>query len=199
VVTLSVAIFAPFFLLVRGSMFIYDHYATNSWIALAGGVGLTALLILVYAAIVARWLTGKVRLSTRMAQIALAITAAYATYGLVYLSAGNAKTPDVRSHYRSLHPLLRVAVSTLILADEELLLTDTKRQLDDYRRMGLPPNKASLHFPQSSTGYVHAIDLRTNGRSWWRNSATRGYFALMGFETMRHGGTGDHLHVSLRR
>ena len=32
----------------------------------------------------------------------------------------------------------------------------------------------------------------------WRNLLLRGYFATMGFPTLRHVGTGDHLHVSLR-
>jgi len=41
------------------------------------------------------------------------------------------------------------------------------------------------------------LDLRTIGRSERRNRLTAAYFQLMGFRTLRHLGTADHLHVSL--
>ncbi|MEL6925882.1 MAG: hypothetical protein AAFO94_17705, partial [Bacteroidota bacterium] len=67
---------------------------------------------------------------------------------------------------------------------------------EDYKRMGLKTKRHSLHYQQPS-GFVHAVDLRTNNRSWLRNFLLRSYFQLMGFNTLRHGGTGDHLHVSI--
>ena len=73
---------------------------------------------------------------------------------------------------------------------------DMSRELDDYARMGLPPLDNSLHFPQSS-GYVHAVDLRTVGRPAWKNWTTVVYFRVLGFRTLRHVGSADHLHVSL--
>ena len=73
---------------------------------------------------------------------------------------------------------------------------DTLTLSADYTRSNLPVRDRSLHFTQRD-GYVHAVDLRTNGRSWLRNSFTRAYFTLMGFHTLRHVGTADHLHVSL--
>ena len=60
--------------------------------------------------------------------------------------------------------------------------------------MGLAVNPASMHYEQSD-GYVHAVDLRTVGRGWWRNWGVEGYFRAMGFGTLRHRGTEDHLHV----
>ena len=60
-----------------------------------------------------------------------------------------------------------------------------------------------VHFPirkgllSKTVGHVYAVDIRTKGRKEWQNSLVRGYFRAMGFETLRHVGTADHLHVSL--
>lgn len=56
--------------------------------------------------------------------------------------------------------------------------------------------ETSLHFKLEDK-YVHAMDLRTVGRPEWKNRITDGYFRLMGFRTLRHVGTADHVHVSL--
>jgi hypothetical protein len=106
------------------------------------------------------------------------------------------KNEDLRSEYRSLHPLLRVATSTFILVDGDLVITDMERQAADYERMRLPVYERSLHFVQED-GYAHAVDLRTIGRSEWRNFTMQVCFRAMGFRTLRHVGTADHLHVSL--
>ncbi len=62
--------------------------------------------------------------------------------------------------------------------------------------MGLPLYEGTLHFKQAD-GYAHAVDLRTLGHSAVRNFLMRGYCGVMGFRTLRHVGTADHLHVSL--
>jgi hypothetical protein len=62
--------------------------------------------------------------------------------------------------------------------------------------MGLPVYESSLHYRQQD-GYVHAMDLRTIGRSGFRNWATKSYFQLLGFRVIRHVGTADHFHISL--
>ncbi len=62
--------------------------------------------------------------------------------------------------------------------------------------MGLPVYERSLHFEQAD-GYIHAMDLRTLGRGEWRNRLMELYFRTLGFRTLRHVGTADHLHVSL--
>ena len=104
--------------------------------------------------------------------------------------------PSVREQFTALHPVLRVALSTIILVDSDLVVTSTRRALGDYRGMGLPEYAASLHLPQWD-GWVHAVDLRTRGRSATQNSLMAFYFRAMGFRTLRHRGTADHLHVSL--
>jgi hypothetical protein len=75
-------------------------------------------------------------------------------------------------------------------------LTDATRKPEDYKSMGLPTNKHSLHYKQID-GYAYAIDIRTNNRSELRNIFLPVYFYILGFKTDRHIGTGDHLHVSM--
>ena len=106
------------------------------------------------------------------------------------------KRPCANPFSPSLHPLLRVALSTLILADRDLVVTDLARGPKDYAAMGLSPNDGSLHYVQRD-GYTHAADLRTAGRSELKNVLVRVYFWSMGFATLRHVGSGDHLHVEL--
>jgi len=102
----------------------------------------------------------------------------------------------LKSEIRSLNPILRLAVGTLVMIDKEAVITDTNRVPEDYKKMGLKTNKSSLHYEQKD-GYANAIDLRVRGKSEIRNKLTQWYFDWMGFNTLRHGGTGDHLHVSL--
>lgn len=120
----------------------------------------------------------------------------FAAHGLFFLSSKNAKQSQVKQEFVSLHPILRIAVSTLIWFDQDLVMTDAKRAPEDYKRMGLKTAKHSLHYPQKD-GYVYAMDLRTNYRAEWQNKLTQLYFRIMGFNTLRHGGTADHLHISL--
>ena len=55
---------------------------------------------------------------------------------------------------------------------------------------------ASLHLVQPD-GYSHAADLRTTGRGFLRNRLVQLYLWGLGFDTRRHTGTSDHLHVEL--
>ncbi len=124
------------------------------------------------------------------------MVAGFAAYTLLYISVDNVKSGDIRSTYQSLHPLLRLSGGTLFMLDASSVVTDTGRTAEDYARMGLPVNESSLHFEQAD-GYVHALDLRTVGRAEWRNWTTQTWFKLLGFRTLRHSGTADHLHISL--
>jgi hypothetical protein len=117
-------------------------------------------------------------------------------YALIYVASVNAKSEAVRAEYAATHPLLRVALATLILADGDLVITDLRRAAEDYPRMGLPVNERTRHYRQAD-GWAHAVDLRTLGRGGLRNRLVQGYFELMGFSTLRHTGTADHLHVQL--
>lgn len=186
----------PFLLLVRTSVWLQASGFGSAWLPLLGGVLATALLLVLYGLVATRRIKGSWGLPPFVSKVLIALVGAYAAYGVVYVSASNTKSPDVRSGYATVNPVLRMATATLVLADPHLVVTDASRTPDDYRRMGLTLNEASLHFPQPN-GWVHAVDLRTIGRSRWRNGFMSLYFWTMGFNTRRHRGTADHLHVSL--
>lgn len=186
----------PFFLLVRTSVSLKVTHGFTGWIALGGGAVGTILLLLTYLFFLFR----KVHNKKLLLKYSLAGTSStvlgFCMFSLFYLSGVNAKSPDVRDLYRSTHPILRVAITTVTLADGNLVITDIKRIPDDYGRMGLPVNPASLHYQQEN-GYVHAVDLRTRERGIIRNILLQTSLKLMGFRTFRHTGTADHLHVEL--
>ena len=186
----------PFLALVKVAVVLYQRGGYPTALALAGGVACTTLVVTAYAAWAWHRFTGRVRLALVARRLALPLVVAYSAYALLYLSAGNAKSPPVRAYYASLHPLLRVALSTVILVDRDLVVTDLIRRPTDYRTMGLPGNDGSLHYIQPD-GYAHAVDLRTTGRSFVKNRLVQAYFWSMGFATLRHVGTADHLHVEL--
>ncbi len=190
----------PFVTLVGGSIWTYRLLGVPTWGALALAASLTAASLTFVALRLAKSILGRYRMrriGMRMGmRIALPVVAIYSAYSLLYLARENAKSDDVRAYFTSVHPLLRIALGTALLADRSIVLTETARTAADYGRMGLPRREQSLHFRQPD-GYVHAVDLRTAGRSWLRNAAMRAWFSLMGLRTLRHVGTADHLHVSL--
>ncbi len=193
-------ILLPFFLLIRLSVYLYaDHDLSPSLSILASSMAVTILLVLYISIIVSRFTgrLGRWRAFKSRAYLAVFFVWAFCAYGLVYLSSSHAKSDEVRREYTQLHPILRLATGTLILADPDMVITDASRSLQDYDRMGIPRNQSSLHFKQS-TGYVHAVDLRTSDRSEFRNQLLEWTYRSLGFETLRHVGTADHLHVGLR-
>ncbi|MFB6280356.1 MAG: hypothetical protein ABEK75_12690, partial [Salinibacter sp.] len=117
-------------------------------------------------------------------------------YVLLAPNPAHVKSGEVHAEYTELHPLLRMSVATFLLVDDALLITDVSRHPSDYEAVGLSLNPHSLHYRQAD-GYVHAMDLRTKGRSEARILLTRRYFSALGFRTLRHVGTADHLHVAL--
>jgi hypothetical protein len=186
----------PFLVLVKVAVYLYSHQGYSTVLALAGGTVCTAAVVTAYAAWAWHRFTGRVQLALIARRFALPIVVAYCSYALIYLSSTNAKSERVRAYYASLHPLLRVALSTLILADRDVVVTDLARGPEAYAAMGLAPNDGSLHYVQPD-GYAHAADLRTAGRGELKNRLVQVYFWSMGFATLRHVGTGDHLHVEL--
>jgi hypothetical protein len=186
----------PFFALVRAAVFLYEREGWPTALALAGGAVCTVAVVTAYGAWVWHRLTGHVRLALVAQRVALPFVVAYCLYTLVYLSSANAKSEQVRAYYASLHPLLRVGLSTLIVFDREAVITDLARRPEDYPAMGLPINDGTLHYVQRD-GYAHAADLRTAGRGFIRNRLVQLYLWSMGFSTLRHVGTADHLHVEL--
>jgi hypothetical protein len=185
----------PFLVLVRGSVYFYAHRGWPGWLALTAASAATLIVVAVYGAWLARRFTGRVRFSGVVKWVALPLVLGYCGHALLYVSRTNAKA-EVVEEYRATHPLLRLALSTLILANHDLLITDLARVPVDYPRMGLPVNDGTLHYRQRD-GWAHAVDLRTNGRGEIVNRLVQVYFHVMGFRTLRHVGTADHLHVEL--
>lgn len=129
--------------------------------------------------------------------ITLFIVLMYCANGVWSISAANVKEAAVKQEFKTLHPIVRLSISTLILLEKDLILTDAERKPEDYQQMGLASKNHSLHYTQS-TGYAHAVDIRTKGHGWLRNKLIQGYFNMMGFNTLVHKGTAEHLHVSLK-
>lgn len=189
----------PFVVLIRGAVYLHEHYGAFAWLSILGGILMSALLILLYMIYLQGALTGRLgnlQMLKRQYWLALAMVLVYCVPGLLFLSATNAKHPEVQEEFRSLHPVLRLGVSTLIWLDNDLVVTDGARRPEDYGRMGLPTKSHSLHYEQSD-GYAHAVDIRTIRQGVLRNWLIERYFRLMGFNTLRHVGTADHLHVSI--
>ncbi|PAU94822.1 hypothetical protein CK503_04950 [Aliifodinibius salipaludis] len=191
-----IALVLPFFLLVRTSVFMYSNYQTNGWLALSIGCIATVILLLLYGGVFVYRFGMANKALTYIFRGVLVLVVAYTFYGMLFYSSLNTKTEEIRSYYRSLHPIMRVALTTVTLADSEIVVIDIQRRPEDYHRMGLSENEQSLHYIQPS-GYVHAVDLRTKDKPNWKNSMFEYSFKILGLSTIRHVGTADHLHVYL--
>ncbi|NNE30074.1 MAG: hypothetical protein HKN16_10570 [Saprospiraceae bacterium] len=190
----------PFIILIRGAVYFHSEYHLHPWAALLGGAGAAMLVLFIYLTFVHGRFTGKIgskKTFKRRGLIVLVLVLGYCVHGLFFLSSKNTKAEEVRTEFTNLHPILRLGVSTIVFLDRDLIITDASRFPEDYKKMGLPRKGRSLHYKQSN-GFAHALDLRTNGRSEFRNTLLKGYFWAMGFNTLRHVGTGDHLHISLQ-
>ncbi|MEO1218327.1 MAG: hypothetical protein AAFY45_32655 [Bacteroidota bacterium] len=190
----------PFWVFLRGSIYLYESYDWYHWFAMIAMFALVFVILLIYVAMVWDAIFGANKISRRSLKgkifFVLVLMSFYAAYALFSLSSGNAKSEKIHNEYLSLHPFMRIASGTLIFLDNDLMITSASRVKEDYKDMGLKTLKNSLHYKQSD-GYVHAVDLRTKGRGELRNTLTIWYFKAMGFNTLRHMGTADHLHVSL--
>ena len=192
---LTAAIALPFFVYVRASVYFYEHGATP-WLAVFGSMLLTMGVVALYGAWLSRRFHGRARIALLVRWVGVPIAAAWCVYAAFYLASVNAKSDEVHGYYSTVHPILRVALSTVILLDPDLVITDMGRVSTDYGRMRLPVNDRTKHYVQPD-GWVHAVDLRTRERGEIENRSVQFYFWLMGFSTLRHVGTADHLHVQL--
>lgn len=186
----------PFVILVRGAVTLYERAGWPTWLALLGSGAAMITVLAVYGALVTRRLTGRARFWWIARWVALPLVLGFVVRGLVFLDRSHAQDQAIRGEYRQAHPLLRVALSTLELADDKLVVTDVSRSAADYVRMGLPVVTGTLHGPQAD-GWVHAVDIHTRGRGFLVNLLVATYFRAMGFRVRRHVGTADHLHVEL--
>lgn len=191
-----VVVAGPFLVLVRTSVVGYRTLEWGTWGSLALGTSATVVVVGLLAGRLLKKTTGKARYRVVLTRVALPLVLAYSVYGMIFLSASNAKSERIRNYYREVHPIFRLALATATLGDPGLVVTDLGRTPADYLAMGLPTREVSLHYRQVD-GYVHAADLRTIGRPVWRTALLILYFRAMGFRTLRHVGTADHLHVSL--
>ena len=193
---LVAAALMPFFLIVRVAALAYSRLEVGAWTAmLLSGAGVV-LLLFVYVLVLRIRFQRKLGVPRWMRRLLVACVAGFVGFTLFYLSGANAKTPEIREAYTELNPLLRLATGTVLLVDREAVVTDVDRTPADYLAWGLSVNEASLHFEQDD-GFVHAVDVRTVGRPEWKNRALEAYYRGMGFRTLRHVGTADHLHVSM--
>lgn len=200
VIKVVLILILPFIALIRGAVYIHTHYALGAYLSLACGVLFSILVLVLYSFLVygPRDYNDQgpsVAFGTR-AKLLGFVVIGFCIHGLFFISSENMSSGRLDKSIRQLHPIIRIAVSTVVVLDRDLIITDGSRTPEDYRKMGLPTKKTSLHYQQSN-GYAYAIDLRTNRRSELRNQLVRSYFWLMGFRTLRHVGTDDHLHVSL--
>jgi len=190
----------PFFTLIRLSLWLNQSQNFYAFLALGiSGIAVAILLFLYftywYGLVTGR--TGRGATLVRRSFFVIVTVMGVAVHMLFFGAQKNFNTQAVQSEFTSLHPILRAGVSSLIYFDNDAMITDAERIPEDYSKMGLRVNESSLHYKQDD-GYVHAIDLRTRGRSFLKNKAVEVYFKLMGFRTLRHVGTADHLHVSIK-
>lgn len=185
----------PFLVYVRAAVYLY-RLGAHPWIAILASAVLTFGIVSGFVILIARRFRRRARVPTVVKWAALPVVFTWCVYAAFYLSRVNVKSEDVRAYYSAVHPILRIALSTIVLVDPDVVVTDMGRVPASYRRMGLPVNHRTMHYVQSD-GWVHAVDLRTRGRWEIRNRAVQLYFWSMGFSTLRHVGTADHLHVQL--
>lgn len=197
VLTIVAAVALPFVLYARASVML-SVTGWHPWGAVAAAAALTLGVVALYGWWLARRLPGGRTTRRIVLWILVPLALTWCGYASLYLARTNAKSEAVRRYYGSVHPVLRVALATAILADPGLVLTDAARVPADYARMGLPVNDRTRHYRQPD-GWVHAVDLRTIGRGELRNRMLQLWFELLGFSTLRHVGTADHLHVQLAR
>ena len=137
---ISIVLIFPFILLIRGAVTFHEQFQLAPMLAILAGVLAAAFLLFLYFSIVYGQFTGRLGSGTavrRRAFWALAITVLFAIHGIFYMSSENMKNPEVRQEINKVHPILRLSVSTLVYIDKDLIITDAKRQPEDYSKMGL--------------------------------------------------------------
>ena len=197
VMGMGILVATLFAILVRGSVFSYDTWAFGASLSLVSAVLMTVPLLLLGARVIIRGRGIVRRFQLMLIRGAIMIAFIYIGYAVLYVASTNAVPDEIREEYQTIHPLLRLAASPVIVFDPSAFRHPDGSMLEDYRLMGLSANEANLHFVQKDD-LIHSLDLVTDNRSEWRNRAIELGFWAFGFHSLRHRGLGDHLHVSLR-
>ncbi len=168
----------PFLLLLKGAVYTHVHYNLSPWLSILCGILSTAFVLFIYFSFLYGKISGRFGgegVIKRRALIAFIVVLGYCGHGIFYFSGNNFKSGEVQKEISKVHPILRLSVSTLAHLDKDLIITDANRLPEDYKKMGLKKKKHSLHYRQSS-GYAHALDLRTKNRSEFKNKLVEYYF-----------------------
>ena len=197
VMGMGILVATLFAILVRGSVFSYDTWALGASLSLVSAVLMTVPFLLLGAWVIIRGRRIGRRVQLMFIRGAIMIAFIYIGYAVLYVASTNAVPDEIREEYQTIHPLLRLAASPVIVFDPSAFRHPDGSVLEDYRLMGLSANEANLHFAQAND-LIHSLDLVTDSRSEWRNRAIELGFWALGFHSLRHRGVGDHLHVSLR-
>jgi hypothetical protein len=88
----------PFILLIRGSVFFHSNYEWMPWLSVLGGVGVTAIILMIYMVFLQGSFTGKIGSAnaTKWKMVfAVILVLGYSIPALFYFSDANAKSKNV--------------------------------------------------------------------------------------------------------
>ena len=154
----------PFLVYVRASVFLYRHGA-HPWIAILVSAILTVGIVSGFVILLARRFRGRARVPTVVKWAAVPVVFTWCVYAAFYLSRVNVKSDDVRAYYSAVNPILRVALSTIVLVEPDLVVTDMGRVPASYRRMGLPVNHRTMHYRQPD-GSTPPLTINNDGNTY---------------------------------
>ena len=194
-ILLSIGVVASPIVLVRVQLAMIGRYPTADWPAVVAGL-LAGGVVLALSSGIALRLRSPRRALILLVALPLVLLAAGCP-SVTHFPRANFKTDDLRVEWYRLHPTLRVSLWIARLGEGDLVLTDVSREPSDYVQMGLSTPSWSRHFFSPRDGYVHAMDVRVTDAGDLRNWARQGVFLALGLRADRHGGTADHLHVSM--
>jgi hypothetical protein len=194
-ILLLVGAFASLIILVRVQLALLAAYPAADWPAVVVGLLAGGVVLALSTGLALRLRSPRRALILLVALPTLLLAAG--CLSVTHFPRSGFKSQDLCSEWYTLHPTLRVSLWIARLGAGEMVLTDVSRQPSDYDDMGLTAPSWSRHFFSPRNGYVHAIDLRVRDTGDLRNWARQGVFLALGLRADRHGGTADHLHVSL--
>ncbi len=198
VLGLVLLLILPLLVLIKGTVMSYQSEMGYLISLLIGGLAAFVVLLTYLIAIdrvAGRQVFFNIWIKLGVAAISVL---SFMLYSMYVLNDENVKNRRIASQYTQTHPVLRLGLQSWSLFDRKLVITDIARSLSFYRRHRMRTYHRSLHFPQKYLdGRVYALDIRTKGRGKFRNWITQVMFRMMGFGTLRHTGTADHLHIEL--